>query len=150
MLAASLGVAAISVSGCDAQVTLGKGVDPTSTSTVASRTGARPLATGCEQAAPPGTSAEARAYLAAVNAAYPEWVSITKTMEARGDLLTLDTVIAELRVDREFLRSLKAIHFSAEPEVWAARLRSVLAEYIGDLAAMQKNVTRRRRRRRRA
>jgi hypothetical protein len=55
----------------------------------------RPLATGCEQTAPPGASADARAYLAAVNAVYPGWETVTRSLQQEGGRVSLGDLAAE-------------------------------------------------------
>ena len=84
----------------------------------------------CEQQPPAGASSEALAYLVAVNATYPGWIAITQSLQSEGGLVSSGDMAAEIQVDTGFLSRLSNIHFSPKAEVYAAVLRTAVAQYI--------------------
>ena len=126
---------AMLVSSCGAEqwTTAGHTPDPTTATPTTLVFKPRPLATGCEQAAPPGAPADARAYLVAVNTAYPGWKAVTKSLQEEGGRVSLGDLAAEIHVDTDYLVRLKAIHFSPHAAAPAGRLRQAVQQYVDTL-----------------
>jgi hypothetical protein len=133
--AMSVVMLAMLVSACGAEqwTTVEHTPDPTTVMPTRPAFEPRPLATGCEQAAPPGASADARAYLAAVNAAYPGWEAVTRSLQEEGGRVSLGDLAAEGHVEADFLVRLNAIHFSPRAAAPAGVLRRAVQQYVDTL-----------------
>lgn len=93
-------------------------------------TGAATTGAQCSETPPPGASAQAVAYVEAVQAGVAQWVAIDKSLNAEFGEVHLDDLRAEAQADSAFLSRLRAIHFTGPAVQYANGLENVLREYV--------------------
>lgn len=86
------------------------------------------VACGSERA-PFGASAAATAYVRAVNASYPEWSAMSRTIRSQDMKVRPDQMVLQLQGDEKFLAALKTIPFSASQRPAADGLITAVEQY---------------------
>lgn len=79
--------------------------------------------------APFGASHAAAAYVSAVNAATPGWLSMSKTIQDQDYKVRPDQMSIQLEADRQFLTALKSISFPAPQQPAAQNLVTAVEQY---------------------
>lgn len=84
----------------------------------------------CVQAPPTGASAQARSYLAAVNADYPRWTALDRKLVAQQRVATRDDMTTAATIDSDFLARLSRLHLSGRAGDHLEVLETTLSAYI--------------------
>lgn len=95
-------------------------------------------ACGAERA-PIGASAAAVAYVRAVNAGYPGWESMSKTIADQGNKVRPDQLGLQIQTDQQFVTALKGIPFSAKQQPAATALIESVDQYDAFLQVSAEN-----------
>jgi hypothetical protein len=84
----------------------------------------------CQDSAPAGASAETRAYVAASNAAVPEWTAISHAIGANGGRARPEDFVSEVNADSQLLSRLGRTKFSGPTASLATDFEAYVHRYL--------------------